>query len=241
MTVVRSLWPLAGFLGIVAVVAAGLVWWALFHRLREVRSAVAIPCGDATLEVRRVYEQAGHTPLSFGMLTVEIGPPGGPGDAVRVEPVPGTWVAPGELPDRAQSGPVPAEGPAWQVYAPDPARYACLAANLPAVRAALGAADGATEVVVWAGAREDVWPVFRAPDGRQVRVRDDGRVEVETFHEHSQETHGVGTMTRDAAGERMLVVDGDASVLDAAVDGEGRTLAERYPARRATPVEGHGR
>lgn len=232
----RNLRPLAGFLGVVVGIAAGVGWWALFHRVREVRSAVAIPCGGTALEVRRVYEQTGHTPLSFGMLTVEIGPPGGPGDAVRVEPVPGPWVAPGELPAQVASGP---GDPAWQVYAPDPARYACLAASLPAVRAALGPADGATEVVVWAGAPEDVWPVFRAPDGRQVRVRQDGRVQVETFQEHSQETHGVGNFTRDAAGERVLVLEGDHSVLDAAVDGQGRLLGQRFPARRETPNEDH--
>lgn len=230
----RVPWLVSGLLAVLAVLA--VIGWALFHEVREVRASTTIRCGDTVLEVRRIYEQTGHTPLSYGQEIVRIGPPGTSPPATRTNRAPIDGLAPEGLPARTESGTV-GDGSAWAVFAPEPDRYACLSQNLDALRTALGSGpDGSTGVVVWAGTADDVWPAFSDPDGTVLRVRRDGRIEVERSADGALSSELIGGLMRLSSGVRVRVLTGEAlPIVARATDARGRTLDARFPATLLPP------
>ena len=211
--------------------------WALFHEVREVRASILLRCGETVLEARRVYEQTGHTPLSYGRVVVRIGPPGTLAPETRSNRTPVDGLAPEGLPERTETDPG-GDGTAWTIFAPDPAHHRCLSQNLDALRAVLGPdPDGSTDVVVWAGTASDVWPVFRDADGTVLRVRRDGRIEQErSLGDGALAAEAIGLLYLDAEGARVRVLTtGDPPIVARATDARGRTLDARFPARGTPP------
>lgn len=246
---------------VLALVSVG-VW--MFTPWREVRSSTPIVCGALRLEVREVVESSGHTPLHFGETFWEVAAPNesrpNAGEAQGALLPTTRWLADDELPRRATSRMGGDDDVAWNVYAPDAARFACLSANMPTLERALGSPSGsgtAGPVVVWNGAREDVSPVFRAIAGGtelRVRVRRSGRVDAELDVDGTLVSVALGLLFRDAAGTRVLLVSteplsfvpvappasmrGDAaSLLRLARDAQGHTLVQRYPVSAERPTD----
>jgi len=255
-------------IGTVVLALVGVAVW-MFMPSREIRASTTIVCGALRLEVRQVVESSGHTPLHFGETFWEVGTPNetraSAGEARGALLPTARWLAEGELPRRAESRAIGSEEVAWNVYAPDAARFACLSANLPTLERALGSPSGAPSgsagagpVVVWSGARDDVSPVFRAVDSGtelRVRVRRSGRVDAELDSDGTLVSVALGLLHRDATGARVLLVSteplsfvpvtppasmrGDAaSLLRLARDAQGHTLVQRFPVSAERPTDG---